>query len=83
MEERGESLIYQELDIVHFIRKQKMYDIAMRLLFSKTELYLIKHQRDPFVLRRTDDVSESEDSDDWQPTIKELNTVEANGDKKR
>ena len=83
MEERGESLIYQELDIVHFIRKQKMYDIAMRSLFSKTELYLIKHQRDPFVLTRTDSSSESEDFYDWQPTLKELNTLAADGDKKR
>ena len=60
-----------------------MYDIAMRILFSKTELYLIKHQRNPFVLTRADDGSESEDSDDWQPTVKELNTVAADGDKKR
>ena len=82
MEEKGQDLIYQELDIVHFIRKQKMYDIAMRLLFSKTELYLIKRQRDPFVLTRSDD-TDSEELDDWQPSIKELNTVAANGDKSR
>ena len=30
LEKRVEDLIYKELDIVRFIRRQKMYEIAMK-----------------------------------------------------
>ena len=50
LEEYATELISKELDIVRFIRRQKMYEIAMKLLFTKTEQFLIHNQRKPFVL---------------------------------
>ena len=66
--EQGESRIGQELDIIRFIRRQKMYEIAMKSLFTRIELFLIKNQFKHFVLKGTRDPSESVDSSDWEPT---------------
>ena len=45
----AEDHAYKELDIVTFIRKQMMIDIAFRTLFTRKERFLIKNQR-KFVL---------------------------------
>ena len=72
LQEKAEDLISKELDLVRFIRRQKMYEIALKVLFSKSELFLIRNQHKPFVLTKAD-VKEKdgggseEDSSDWEP----------------
>ena len=64
---RGEAHVGKELDIIRFIRRQKMYEIAMKNLFTRVDLFLIKNQRKPFVLKSGKDREESADSSDWIP----------------
>ena len=49
-----------------------MYEIALNLLFSKSELFLIRNQHKTFVLSKADQNKKkssdtSEDSSDWEP----------------
>ena len=39
----GSDSIERELDIVRFIRRQKMFDIVFRQLFTRVERYLIRN----------------------------------------
>ena len=51
------------LDIVTFIRQYMSVNIALRLLFTKRQRYMIQQQRRPFVLTEKADSSESSDFD--------------------
>ena len=42
--EKGENRIANELDIVHFIRQQKITQVALKHLFNKVEYFLMKRQ---------------------------------------
>ena len=63
-------MIYKELDLIRFIKRQKMYEIAMKLLFTKSDLFLIRNQQKPFVVSDVKSDVESEDSEDWKPKSK-------------
>ena len=43
-----------------------MYEIAMKAMFTKSEIFLIRKQHRPFVLS---DRNKSEDSSDFQPDV--------------
>ena len=43
LQAKAEDLILKELDLVRFIKRQKMYEIALKVLFSKTERFLIRN----------------------------------------
>ena len=66
MKQKAEDSIYKELDFIRFVKRQKMYEIAMKVLFSKIELFLIRNQKKPFVIGKSE--SESDNSSDWEPT---------------
>ena len=46
--------INNELDVVNFVRHQLIDKIHRKLIFSKNERFLMKHQAKPFVLRNSD-----------------------------
>ena len=43
MSRKGTKSIEKELDIVRFIRRQKMYEVALKTLFTRLDLFLIKN----------------------------------------
>ena len=44
-----------------------MYEVALKSLFTRVELFLIKNQRKAFVLNDKRKKQESDDSSDWVP----------------
>ena len=44
-----------------------MYEVALKNLFTRVELFLIKNQRKAFVLNDKRKKQESDDSSDWVP----------------
>ena len=45
LEKRGIKQIEKELDIISFIRRQRITDFALELLFSKSERYFMRHHK--------------------------------------
>jgi len=54
LQSKAAKLFEKELDVVRFIRRQKMYEVAMKTLFTKGEQYLIRNQYKPFVMQHLD-----------------------------
>ena len=67
MKKQGQDIIARETDIVRFIRRQLMYGIALKSLFTRVELFLMKNQRKSFVLDGKKLKGDEEDSSDWIP----------------
>ena len=44
-----------------------MYDVALKSLFTRVELFLMKNQHKAFVLSGKRSKGDSEDSSDWTP----------------
>ena len=42
---RGSSIIDKELEIDHFLRSMRMLRIALKTLFSRTEMFLIRNNK--------------------------------------
>ena len=54
-----------------------MYEIALKTLFTNTELFLIRNQRKPFVISKLDYNSENPD-DDSELSDKDLDDLDFN-----
>ena len=67
MRKQGQEAISKETDIIRFIRRQLMYEIALKSLFTRVELYLMKNQRQAFVLSGKRLKGDSDNSSDWVP----------------
>ena len=67
MRRQGQEAIAKETDIIRFIRRQLMYETALKSLFTRVELYLMKNQRETFVLSGKRLKGDSVDSSDWIP----------------
>ena len=42
---RGGSIVDKELEVDHFLRSMRMLRIALKTLFSRTEMFLIRNNR--------------------------------------
>ena len=42
---RGRSIINKELEVDHFLRSIRMIRIALKTLFSRTEMFLLRNNR--------------------------------------
>ena len=52
-----------------------MYEIALKLLFTQSDLFLIRNQHKPFVISDLKSDVESDDSEDWKPKLKDFKTT--------
>ena len=66
MIKQGVRSVEKELDVARFVHTQKTVRVALKSLFTRLELFLIKSQNREFVLSSKKS-RESDESNDWTP----------------
>ena len=61
---QGTDRITKEFDVIRYIKRQMVLDVALKALFTKTDRYLMRNNKS-FVLHKAGDSDSS--STDWEP----------------
>ena len=66
---KGSGRITKEFDVIRYIKRSMMLDIAFKTLFTKTDRYLLQNNKAFILQHKGKKSSDDSSSTDWEPEL--------------